>query len=86
MSSRKRPRLSAAVALTDRRLALTFCDSRQVTVDLSCDIQTYPGLASLLDPIVFATARLADNGWTVEWLAADIQIGADTLYRDAFRL
>lgn len=28
-------------------------------------------------------AEIGDDGWTVEWVGLDIQIGADTLYLDA---
>jgi len=79
----KRPRLSAVQALSDFRLALTFIDGQELTLDLCRDIKAYPGLQPLLDPKVFLTATLDDYGWTVEWLEPDIQIGADTLYMDA---
>ncbi|MBK5529934.1 DUF2442 domain-containing protein [Pseudomonas sp. TH06] len=79
----KRPRLSAVQALSDFRLALTFIDGQELILDLGRDIHTYPGLQPLLDPKVFATATMDDDGWTVEWLEPDIQIGADTLYMDA---
>ena len=42
-----------------------------------------PGLAPLRDAAAFKQATLADAGWTVEWAAQDIQIGADTLWLDA---
>ncbi|MEN5314674.1 helix-turn-helix domain-containing protein [Pseudomonas koreensis] len=79
----KRPRLSAVKALSDFRLALTFIDGQELTLDLGRDIKAYSGLQPLLDPEVFLTATLDDHGWTVEWLEPDIQIGADTLYMDA---
>ncbi len=85
MLSMERPRLAAVTALSDSRLALCFVDGRALTLDLSRDIQTYKQLQPLLDPQVFATAILGDEGWTVEWPAPDIQIGADTLYLDAFQ-
>ncbi|QXI13455.1 DUF2442 domain-containing protein [Pseudomonas zeae] len=84
MLSTKRPRLAAVTALSDCRLALDFVDGRALTLDLSRDIQTCKQLQPLLDPQVFATVILGDKGWTVEWPAPDIQIGADTLYLDAF--
>lgn len=79
----KRPRLAAVQALADYRLALTFIDGQQLVLDLSADLQAFPGLQPLLDSCVFSTATLADDGWCVEWLEPDIQIGADTLYLDA---
>jgi hypothetical protein len=79
----KRPRLSAVEALTQYRLALTFIDDRQLVLDLGRDIHAYPGLQPLLDADTFSTVELADDGWCVEWLEPDIQIGADTLFLDA---
>lgn len=41
-------------------------------------------LARLRDPEIFATARLIDGeGWSIEWSALGIQIGANTLWLDA---
>ena len=79
----KRPRLSAVRALADHHLALTFIDGQHLTLDLSRDLQAYPGLEPLLDAGAFEGATLGDDGWSVEWPELDIQIGADTLYLDA---
>lgn len=78
----KRPRLSAVQALSDYRLALTFIDGQQLTLDLSHDLQAFPGLQPL-QGTAFEAASLGDDGWCVEWPEPDIQIGADTLYLDA---
>lgn len=83
MASMKRPRLAAVQALPNNRLALTFIDGQQMTLDLSGDLDKFPGLLPLQDGQVFAGAELGDDGWTVEWPQLDIQIGADTLYLDA---
>lgn len=79
----KRPRLSVVQALPAYHLALTFIDGQQLMLDLSSDLHTFPSLQPLLASEVFSTAMLADDGWCVEWLEPDIQIGADTLYLDA---
>ena len=79
----KRPRLSAVEALADYRLALTFIDGHQLTLDLSRDLRAYPGLQPLLEADAFKGATLGDDGWSVGWPEPDIQIGADTLYLDA---
>ena len=79
----KRPRLSAVQALPDYRLALTFIDGQQLTLDLSRDLHAFPGLQPLLVDHAFNSATLSDHGWSVEWPERDIQIGADTLYLDA---
>jgi hypothetical protein len=78
----KRPRLSAVEVLPDYRLALTFIDGQQLTLDLSRDLQAFAGLQPLQGS-AFEGAMLGDDGWSVEWPELDIQIGADTLYLDA---
>ena len=62
----KRPRLSAVQALPDYRLALTFIDGQQLTLDLSRDLRAYPGLQPLLESGAFEGATLGDDGWSVE--------------------
>jgi len=57
-----------------------FVDDSSWTIDLRQDIAALPGLVPLRDRSLFNTVVVADNGWTVEWPAADIQIGADTLW------
>jgi hypothetical protein len=79
----KRPRLAAVKAVPPCCLTLTFIDGQQLELDLSRDLEKYPGLQPLLNAQVFETAVLADEGWSVEWPEPDIQIGADTLYLDA---
>jgi hypothetical protein len=78
----KRPRLSAVEVLPDYRLALTFIDGQQLTLDLNRDLQVFAGLQPLQGS-AFEGAMLGDDGWSVEWPELDIQIGADTLYLDA---
>jgi DNA-binding XRE family transcriptional regulator len=80
----KRPRLTAVAALSDYRLRLTFQDGSIYIVSLAEDFDKFPRLRPLQDPAAFAQATLiAGEGWTVEWEALDIQIGADTLWLDA---
>lgn len=83
MASMKRPRLKAVEALADRRLGLTFINDQRFVLDMSADINHYPGLKPLLNSKLFMQAQIADDGWTVEWAEPDIQLGADTLYLDA---
>jgi hypothetical protein len=83
MASMKRPRLKTARALADYRLWLEFVDGSVFEVDKQEAVFTKPGLAPLREASAFAGAVVADSGWTVEWPAFDIQIGADTLWLDA---
>lgn len=64
----KRPRLSAVKVLADNRLALSFIDGQQLTLDLSHDLQAYPGLQPLREARAFDGAILSDDGWSVEGL------------------
>ncbi|WP_260955597.1 DUF2442 domain-containing protein [Pseudomonas citri] len=79
----KRPRLLAVQALLPFSLDMTFIDGQRLMLDLSADVQRFPGLQPLLDAGAFECAALGDDGWSVEWPELDIQIGADTLYLDA---
>lgn len=83
MASMKRPRLRAVRPRSGARLALTFTNGQQFDLDMSDALASYPGLAPLAQDKAFAGATLGDGGWTVEWPALDIQIGADTLLLDA---
>ena len=79
----KRPRLLAVQVLLPFSLDLTFIDGQRLTLDISADVQRFPGLQPLREEGAFAGAALGDDGWSVEWPELDIQIGADTLYLDA---
>lgn len=83
MASMKRPRLRAVQARPGAILELTFISGQQFTLDMSKDLQSYPGLKPLSKVGAFEGAVLGDAGWTVEWPDLDIQIGADTLFLDA---
>lgn len=79
----KRPRLLAVQALPGAILELTFISGQQFSLDMSKDLETYPGLKPLTKRNAFEGVALGDAGWTVEWPGLDIQIGADTLLLDA---
>lgn len=83
MASMKRPRLRAVQARPGHRLELTFINGRRFVLDMREDVAKSPGLKPLQNVRAFAGAALGDDGWTLEWPALDIQIGADTLYLDA---
>ncbi len=83
MASMKRPRLKAVRAKPGARLEMTFTNGQQLVLDMAQDLKTYPGLRPLSNAAAFEAASLGDGGWTVEWPALDIQIGADTLFLEA---
>ncbi len=84
MARMKRARLEGIEVLDDFRMRLAFVGGETYTLDFKPLFEESPALARLRDPEVFATATLIEGeGWTVEWPALDIQIGADTLWLDA---
>ena len=84
MAKVNRPRLAAVKALSGYRLKLTFVDGSICTVSLAGEFDKFPALAPLRSAKAFAKAVIVEGeGWTVEWPALDIQIGADTLWLDA---
>jgi hypothetical protein len=83
MASMKRPQLKRVKALDYHHLELTFVDGTRYRVSLGDDVKRLPGLRPLRNANAFAACKLADAGWSIEWPAHDIQIGADTLWLDA---
>ncbi len=82
MPSMKRPRIKHVKALPGHRLSITFANDQRLTVDLTHDVSTLPGLAPLKNSKAWSEAT-TQWGWSVEWPSLDIQIGADTLWLDA---
>lgn len=60
-------------------LIVTWDDGRRGEIDLAPIIAAYPRLAPLADPDAFAVA--SDDGWSVEWPKAGIDLGAAQLRR-----
>ena len=83
MASMKRPRLKAVQALDGHVLRVTFRNGFEYSLRFAEFFDESPGLAPLRSKAAFKKAVLADDGWTVEWIDQDIQIGADTLWLDA---
>ena len=84
MAHMTRPRLSAVETLDDFKMKLTFINGAVFMIDFKAFFVESPGLLPLRDPAEFAKAAIIPGeGWTVEWVEQDIQIGADTLWLDA---
>ena len=84
MARMKRARLAGIELLNDFKMRLNFVGGEVYTLDFQPLLDESPGLARLRDPVAFAGATLVEGeGWTIEWPALDIQIGADTLWLDA---
>ena len=83
MASMKRPRLTSAQALDGHLLRVIFRNGAEYTLRFDEFFNESPGLAPLRRKAAFKKLVVGDGGWTVEWPANDIQIGADTLWLDA---
>jgi hypothetical protein len=56
-------------------------DRRIWRVDLAQWIEAVPVLEPLRDPSVFAGVRLLDDGFTLEWVPDELDMGGDQLWR-----
>ena len=83
MATMRRPRVSTVTTQPGYRLALEFINGTTYVIDLSADVRKLSGLRPLQEGAAFASVRVSEGGWSVEWIELDIQIGADTLWMDA---
>lgn len=60
-------RLSSVKVETGNVVNVTFTNNRMVSVDLNGIITNYAAFAPLADAEEFATATVADWGWSLEW-------------------
>ncbi len=72
-------RLTAAKALDDSRLQLSYADGARFTVDLKDWIKSTKSLRSLRDPALFSTAKKGAFGRTVDFADGDIDLAGDNL-------
>ena len=73
------PRVCAVEPLDNLRLRLSFLDGRVAVFD-AAPLLDFPAYRCLLDPALFASARLSHG--TVEW-PGGLDIDPDTLYLDS---
>ncbi len=78
MSEFFHPKLQAVEAQSPYRLRTVWSTGETLDVDVEAVLRKVPGLASLLEPEVFARTRLSAWGQGVEWL--DSELGADNVY------
>ena len=72
--------LTAIKPQANSRLTLTFADDARLDVNLTPIIVKYPVLSRLLQPAVFATAKLGEWGASVIWADDDnLELAADNL-------
>lgn len=72
--------LTAIKPQANSHLTLTFADDAMLDVNLTPIIVKYPVLSRLLQPAVFATAKLGEWGASVIWADDDnLELAADNL-------
>ncbi len=77
--SRDHFQLINVMALPDTRLRLSYADGDIFEVDLGEWIATSPVLRPLKKPMLFAQAKICFAGRSVEWIADELDLGADNL-------
>lgn len=60
-------RLASVTPETGMNLSATYSDGRVLRVDLSDVAHRLQAFAALEDPTEFATSKVTDFGWTLEW-------------------
>jgi hypothetical protein len=64
------------------QLEVRFRGDRRVwRVDLAETIEIVPMLGPLRDPGIFASVRVIDDGFTLEWVPDELDMGGDQLWR-----
>ncbi|PIQ53270.1 MAG: hypothetical protein COW02_07455 [Comamonadaceae bacterium CG12_big_fil_rev_8_21_14_0_65_59_15] len=71
--------ISALTVRSPTILTLTFADGLTLAVDLSIAIRSHPSLTALLDPKLFAQARIDARGGYVIWVEDELELAADNL-------
>ena len=61
------PRLQSVTVLPDLVVSATYTDGKTVTVSMHDVIKNYPAFAPLESAEEYATVRIADWGFTLEW-------------------
>jgi len=74
-------RIEKALTRRDAVLIVEWDDGRRAEIDLGPVIAARKVLAPLADPEAFHLIRVAKDGWSVEWPAAGIDLGAAQLRR-----
>ena len=78
MSKHFFPELQTVVALSPYRLRTTWSTGEELEVDVATVLHSFPDLAPILAPEVFATVHMGEWGGSVEWY--DSELGADNVY------
>jgi hypothetical protein len=74
-------RIESAVTRSQAVLVIAWDDGARREIDFEPIIALNGVLASLRDPEAFRSVRVAEDGWSVEWPAAGIDVGSAQLRR-----
>ena len=74
-------RIAEAYTRGEAKLALVWDDGGHAEIDLTPIIAAHPQLSPLADSEAFHRIHLPDDGWSVEWPKAGIDLGAAQLRR-----
>lgn len=77
--SKKHFQLTSIETLPSHHLRLSYADGQVFEVDLQPWINTTKALKPLKDPSLFSNATLGLGGRCVEWIADELDLGADNL-------
>ena len=61
-------------------LIIELASGKTYRVSMAAPMASLPGFAPLHDPVMFATARVEDHGWTVEW-DCGLSMASERLYQ-----
>lgn len=74
-------RMESAVTRGEAGLVIIWDDGRRAELDLAPIVADRPVLGPLADPDIFHRISLAEDGWSLEWPACGIDLGAAQLRR-----
>ena len=63
-------------------LSITLCSGKVYAVSLAAPMRDIAGFAPIKDATEFATAKVVDHGWTVEW-DCGLSMASERLYQMA---
>ena len=73
-------KMKSVQAKTPATLQIELASGKSYCVSLAAPMTQMPGFGALHDPAMFATAQVADFGWTVEW-ACGLSMASERLYQ-----
>ncbi len=73
-------KIESVIAMAPDTLEIRLASGKSYRVSLAQPMAETPGFDVLRDPAMFATARMEDFGWTVEW-ACGLSMASERLYQ-----